>query len=54
MFVRNLAAFTQALGIENAPTVISLSTVPWKDDEDRDEFIKQLTGVSIKELNANG
>lgn len=54
MFARNLAAFTEALGVENAPTVVYLSTVPWGDDENRDEFIRLLTGISIKELNANG
>lgn len=49
MFLRNLAAFTEALGVENAPTVFALSQVPWKDDEMRDQFIKELTGVSIRE-----
>lgn len=51
---RNLAAFTEALGVENAPTIISLSLVPWKDDDDRNSFIKALTNVDIKELNTYG
>lgn len=54
MFDRNLAAFTEALGVENAPIIVSLSTLPWPSDENRDEFIRLLTGTSIKELNANG
>jgi hypothetical protein len=54
MFVRNLAAFTEALGVENAPTIVTLSTVPWPSDESRDEFIKALTGISMKEVNSNG
>lgn len=49
MFMRNLAAFTDALGVENAPTIFALAQVPWKNDEMRDEFIKDLTGVSIRE-----
>ena len=54
MFIRNLAAFTDALGVENAPTIVALSTVPWSSDEERDDFIKDLTGVSAKEMNAYG
>lgn len=49
MFVRNLAAFTDALGVENAGMVFSLAQLPWRDDNDRDEFIKYLTGRSMKE-----
>lgn len=50
-FERHLAAFTEALGVENAPTVIYMSMVPWPDDESRNEFIKSLTGVDMKEKN---
>lgn len=49
MFVRNLAAFTDALGIENAGAVFALSQIPWVSDENRDEFIKYLTGTSVRE-----
>ena len=48
MFVRNLEAFTLALGVQNAPSVIALSQVPWPNDDLRNEFIQKLTGVSIK------
>jgi hypothetical protein len=44
MVVRNLAAFTDALGIDNAPTIVHLSLIPWPDDATRDQFIKELTG----------
>jgi len=53
-FERNLAAFTDALGVENAPTVISMSLVPWPDDETRNQFIKDLTNVDLRELNSYG
>lgn len=49
MFLRNLAAFTDALGVENAGTIFALSQMPWPDDNNRDEFIKFLTGTSIRE-----
>jgi len=47
MFVKNVAAFTDALGVENAPTIIHLSLVPWADDTDRDQFITALTGIDM-------
>jgi hypothetical protein len=49
MFVRNLAAFTEALGVENAGTIFALSQMPWPDDNNRDEFIKYLTNKSVRE-----
>ena len=54
MFIRNLAAFTQALGVENAPTIMALSQVPWPSDDDRNLFIKQLTGIDFAEDNSYG
>lgn len=53
-FIRNLAAFTDALGVENAPTVMFMSTMPFKDDDDRNEFIKDLTNISMTELRTYG
>lgn len=53
MFVRSLADFTDALGVENAPTVVSLSLIPWPSDEERVEFIKALTNISIPEMLTN-
>jgi hypothetical protein len=43
-FVDDLAAFTDALGVENAPIIFDLAQVPWPSDENRDEFIQALTG----------
>ena len=54
MFIRNLAAFTEALGVENAPTVVYLSMVPWPTDESRNDFIKNLTNIDMKELRTYG
>jgi hypothetical protein len=49
MFIRNLAAFTDALGVENAGMIVAFSQMPWPSDENRDEFIKYLTGTSVRE-----
>lgn len=54
MFMRSLAAFTDALGVENAPAIITFSLVPWESDDQRNEFIKDLTGMNIPEKNAYG
>lgn len=51
---RNLAAFTEALGVENAPTIVYLSLVPWPTDEARNDFIKALTRIDMKEVNSYG
>jgi hypothetical protein len=47
LFVKNLAAFTDALGVENAPTIVQMSLIPWPDDTTRDSFIRALTGIDM-------
>jgi len=47
MFVKNIAMFTEALGVENAPAIVHLSLIPWPDDNTRDMFIKDLTGYDM-------
>ncbi len=54
MFVRNLAAFTEALGVENAPTILALSVIPWQSDDDRNQFIKQLSGRDLRQVGQYG
>ena len=44
MFIKHLGAFTEALGIENAPTIVAFALVPWPSESDRDDFIRDLTG----------
>ena len=50
MFVKNLAVFTETLGVENAPIIFSLSKIPWPDDTTRDSFIKDLTGKDVSKI----
>jgi len=47
MFVSNLAAFTESLGVENAPTIVHLAMIPWPDETTRDQFIQHLTNVDM-------
>lgn len=54
MFDRNLAAFTEALGVENAPTIMAFSLLGWESDEDRNNFITALTGLDRRNENAYG
>lgn len=53
-FLRHLAAFTQAFGVENAPMVFSMAQVPWPNDEVRNDFIKDMTGINFAELDMYG
>ena len=52
--IRDLAAFTDALGVENAPTIMFLSQLAWPSDDSRNEFIKELTNIDMKELRTYG
>lgn len=54
MLVRNIDAFVRAFGIENAPIVMSFSTLPWQSDEQRDSFIKDVTGINLRQANSYG
>ena len=47
-FMSNLDAFTEALGVENAPTIVYMSMVPWPDNNVRTDFISQLTGRDMR------
>jgi hypothetical protein len=51
-FIENLGPFTEALGVENAPTIIHLASVPWPTAENRNQFIYELTGYSVEDTNA--
>jgi hypothetical protein len=50
-FTDNLGAFTEALGVENAPTIVHLSMIPWPDDQTRDQFIQELSGYDPRMMN---
>lgn len=41
-FMDDVAAFVDALGMDEPGLIISLALVPWDDIEDRDQFINFL------------
>lgn len=41
----NINTFAQSLGYENANVAIPLGMIPWQSVEDRDSFIRALTGA---------
>ena len=47
-FLDNLDAFSEALGVENAPTVVYMAMVPWPDASTRNDFIFALTGRDMR------
>ena len=51
MFVKNVAAFTDAMGVVNAPIIMHLSMIPWSDDLTRDSFIQELTQFDMSRNN---
>jgi hypothetical protein len=51
VFIRHLAAFTDALGVDNAASIFALAQVPWPDDQTRNEFIKDMTGRDFRSEN---
>lgn len=51
-FMENLGPFTEALGVENAPTIIYMSSVPWPSAQERNQFIYELTGYSVENTDA--
>ena len=53
-FVDDLDAFTRAFGIENAPMIMYFSTLPWDSGTQRDQFIQDMTGINLAQVNAYG
>jgi len=47
MWIENVGLFTEALGVENAPAILSFSDIPWPDRATRDAFIKDLTNKGM-------
>lgn len=52
--VEDLDAFTRAFGVENAPMVVHFAMLPWASGAQRDQFIKDVTGINLAQVNAYG
>ena len=46
-FAEDVAAFSEALGPENAAIVLPLAQVDWPDGDSRDELIAALLGAGV-------
>lgn len=40
--VNHISAFTNVLGADNPEIVFAFASVPWKSDQDRNQFINEL------------
>lgn len=47
-FFDHLDKFVNSLGYDNFGIAFCLSTVPWNTTEDRDSFIRSITGQDVK------
>ena len=47
-FFDHLDKFGNSLGYENFGIAFCLSTVPWQSTDDRDSFIRSITGQDVK------
>lgn len=47
-FFDHLDKFSNSLGYENFGIIFSLSTVDWKTIDERDSFIRAITGADVK------
>lgn len=43
-FVNNIAAAVDAIGVEAAGVVYGIALTPWESDEERDEFLRLVSG----------
>ncbi len=43
-FVNNIAAAVDALGVEAAGVVYGIALTPWESDQERDEFLRLVSG----------
>lgn len=43
-FVNHIAAAVDALGVEATGVVYGIALMPWKTDEERDDFLRLIAG----------
>lgn len=43
-FVSNIEAVVKAIGSQHPGIVMNLAAVPWESDEDRDSFLRSISG----------
>lgn len=46
LLMRNVTAFVNAFGVEDADLVVTLATIPWKSEDERDGFINEIVSIN--------
>lgn len=47
---RNITAFVNAFGIEDPDLIVTLATMPWKSEDERNGFINEIVSINNGEL----
>jgi len=50
LLVNNITSFLNVFGIEEPDLVMTLATMPWKSEDDRDGFINEIVAMNNGEL----
>ena len=50
LLARNVTAFVNAFGIEDPDFVLTLATLPWQSEDERNAFINEIVSINNGEL----
>ena len=50
LLVNNITSFLNVFGVEEPDLVMTLATMPWRSEDDRDGFINEIVAMNNGEL----
>jgi|688.fasta_scaffold928069_2 hypothetical protein len=50
LLVNNVTSFLNVFGVEEPDLVMTLATMPWKSEDDRDGFINEIVAMNNGQL----
>jgi hypothetical protein len=50
LLVNNITSFLNVFGVEEPDLVMTLATMPWKSEDDRDGFINEIVAMNNGQL----
>jgi hypothetical protein len=50
LLVNNITSFLNVFGIEEPDLVMTLATMPWRSEDDRDGFINEIVAMNNGQL----
>jgi hypothetical protein len=50
LLVNNVTSFLNVFGVEEPDLVMTLATMPWKSEDDRDGFINEIVSMNNGQL----